>query len=71
MKHFNLLFALPTWLLMRLQVRFVPDSHPWKHEPPDWKRWTVGRTSMVRSIDVSLWIAIALFMQLTYQLIYT
>lgn len=47
---------LPTWLLTRLVVPFLPSEHPWKGRRFTLADWRRGQTALCRMFDKVLWV---------------
>lgn len=49
------IFALPSWLLIRISRPLLSSSHIWKHRRFGLKEWANGRTQLTREFDFVLW----------------
>jgi len=55
--------CLPSWLLTRAILPFVPKTHPWRGLRPTLRQWNESQTDLCRAFDFVLWLnaAVTLF----------
>ncbi len=51
MRIVNMIWAIPTWLLVIAMVPILPKKHPWKGTIFSLEDWTRGRTDSTKIID--------------------
>lgn len=55
MHVFKRIFALPTWLITRMTLIFLPEDHPLSKKDPGLTDWTQNRTWTALFFDVFFW----------------
>jgi hypothetical protein len=48
-------FSLPTWLLTRALLPFLPKTHAWYGRRFTLAEWAQGQTAMCREFDYVFW----------------
>jgi len=51
-----MLTSLPTWILVRILLKFVPTEHMWYGQKFTMLDWHEHETDITRAFDVILWI---------------
>ena len=49
--------ALPTWLLVRATIPFLPKDHRWRGERFTLAEWRATETPLSRQFDWNLWLS--------------
>jgi hypothetical protein len=58
-KKMRQLLTLPTWLLTKLLIPYLPESHPWKNRPFfTLKDWSNNSTELNYILSILLWASI-------------
>lgn len=64
----NKWLALPTWLLTRGLLPFMPKDHPWKGHAFTLEEWAHGQTKACRQFDHCFWVVGVLWAVIFLQL---
>jgi len=51
----HLLWALPSWALMRLSTPYFAEGHPWEGAKFGLYEWATHRTSLTAHFDTAMW----------------
>lgn len=64
-----MLFSLPTWIVTRILIPFLPPSHPWHGRPFTLADWSAKQTDFCRFFDMVLWAMGSMVAVLYFQLL--